>query len=108
MCILRGSLHIWDISNNTGVPRQHFIMGYFCRGIPSSAVSDVPLVPSSFDVATQLTKIYQINDFLLKLNAHVDWERFRKTLEKENAIFKSCPENYERKLHYAKELKKKS
>ncbi|MDR0327476.1 MAG: hypothetical protein LBI05_04180 [Planctomycetaceae bacterium] len=31
-----------------------------------------------FDLETQLDKIYQINDFLPKLNAIIDWEIFRK------------------------------
>ena len=35
---------------------------------------------SFFDVENQLDKIYQINDFLPKLNTLVDWEIFRESL----------------------------
>src|SRR5215469_1326684 len=35
-----------------------------------------------FDYAQQLDKIYQLDDFLLKLNALVDWEMFRTDLNK--------------------------
>ena len=38
--------------------------------------------PSFFDVENQLDKIYQLNDFLPKLNALIDWEIFRPTLDK--------------------------
>ena len=38
--------------------------------------------PSFFDVETQLDKIYQLNDFLPKLNALIPWELFRPTLQK--------------------------
>jgi IS5 family transposase len=34
-----------------------------------------------FDYETQLDKIYQINDFLPKLNALIDWEMFRSVLD---------------------------
>jgi IS5 family transposase len=38
--------------------------------------------PSFFDVENQLAKIYQLNDFLPKLNALIDWELFRPDLNK--------------------------
>ena len=38
--------------------------------------------PSFFDVENQLAKIYQLNDFLPKLNALIDWELFRQDLYK--------------------------
>jgi IS5 family transposase len=38
--------------------------------------------PSFFDLETQLDKIYQLNDFLPKLNALIDWETFRADLQK--------------------------
>jgi len=38
--------------------------------------------PSFFDVENQLDKIYQLNDFLPKLNALIDWETFRPDLNK--------------------------
>jgi len=38
--------------------------------------------PSFFDVENQLAKIYQLNDFLPKLNAMIDWELFRPDLRK--------------------------
>ena len=38
--------------------------------------------PSFFDVETQLDKIYQLNGFLPKLNALINWEIFRYTLNK--------------------------
>ena len=43
--------------------------------------------PSFFDVETQLVetqldKIYQLNDFLPKLNALINWEIFRSDLNK--------------------------
>ena len=40
------------------------------------------LPPSFFDVETQLDKIYQLNGFLLKLNALIHWEIFRHALNK--------------------------
>jgi IS5 family transposase len=38
--------------------------------------------PSFFDVETQLDKIYQLNDFLPKLQSLIDWEMFRTDLNK--------------------------
>ena len=38
--------------------------------------------PSFFDVENQLAKIYQLNDFLPKLNSLIDWELFRPDLSK--------------------------
>jgi len=38
--------------------------------------------PSFFDVENQLTKIYQLNDFLPKLKSLIDWEMFRPDLNK--------------------------
>jgi IS5 family transposase len=38
--------------------------------------------PSFFDVEIQLDKIYQLNDFLPKLNSLIDWELFRPDLNK--------------------------
>jgi transposase len=38
--------------------------------------------PSFFDVEIQLAKIYQLNGFLPKLNALIDWEMFRADLQK--------------------------
>ena len=38
--------------------------------------------PSFFDVENQLTKIYQLNDFLPKLKSLIDWEMFRSDLNK--------------------------
>jgi IS5 family transposase len=38
--------------------------------------------PSFFDVEIQLGKIYQLNDFLPKLNSLIDWELFREDLNK--------------------------
>ena len=35
---------------------------------------------SFFDLEIHLEKIYQINDFLPKLNALIDWEIFREAL----------------------------
>jgi len=35
---------------------------------------------SFFNLENHLDKIYQINDFLLKLNVLIDWEIFRETL----------------------------
>ena len=35
---------------------------------------------SFFNLETHLEKIYQINDFLLKLNVLINWEIFRETL----------------------------
>ena len=35
-----------------------------------------------FDLDKQLDKIYQINDFLPKLNSLIDWEMFRPILSK--------------------------
>ena len=41
--------------------------------------------PSFFDVETQLDKISQINNFLPKLNALINWEIFRSDLNKVRA-----------------------
>jgi len=38
--------------------------------------------PSFFDVENQLTKIYQLTDFLPKLKSLIDWEMFRSDLNK--------------------------
>jgi IS5 family transposase len=38
--------------------------------------------PGFFDIEKQLDKIYEINDFLPKLNALIDWEIFRPILDK--------------------------
>ena len=38
--------------------------------------------PSFFDVESQLDKIYQINGFLPKPNARINWEIFRYTHNK--------------------------
>jgi len=41
--------------------------------------------PGFFDIEKQLDKIYQINDFLPKLNSLIDWEIFRPILNKVRA-----------------------
>jgi len=38
--------------------------------------------PGFFDIEKQLDKIYQINDFLPKLNSLINWEIFRPVLNK--------------------------
>jgi hypothetical protein len=38
--------------------------------------------PSFFDLETQLNKIYQLNDFLPRLNTLIDWEMYRNDLNK--------------------------
>jgi hypothetical protein len=38
--------------------------------------------PTFFDIEIQLDKIHQINDFLPRLNALIDWELYRLDLEK--------------------------
>ena len=38
--------------------------------------------PTFFDLEIQLEKITALNDFLPKLNTHVDWEAFRDDLNK--------------------------
>jgi IS5 family transposase len=38
--------------------------------------------PTFFDIETQLDKINELNDFLLRLNELIDWEMYRPDLEK--------------------------
>jgi hypothetical protein len=74
-------------SNNSPIlSRQIFLLRY---NTPIHCFSLRPIFMSQskgqfgfFDLATQLDKIYQINDFLPKLNALIDWEIFRNDLNK--------------------------
>jgi len=57
-----------------------FSVFHHISGFQGAILSKVRGQYSFFDVENQLDKIYQINDFLPKLNTLVDWEIFREPL----------------------------